>query len=198
MNTENISVALGYIDDDIIEAADIIRNRKKPGIQWKRWTAMAACLCLVISASVVFFQGFPILGAKCGGNPGILVDGSYYYTTDFAFYRFIPESEKREHLMSRFFVSNNGGWKVDKYGIYYVRGNSLYVREHETNASRKLFTADTEIWIRYLDNEHITIWLRDKNNLFDELQLYVCINVRTGEIVWERMLAEDEEYALLD
>jgi hypothetical protein len=198
MNAESISVALGHIDDDIIKAAEALRSRKKTNIQWKRWTALAACLCLVIGASVAFLQGFPILGAKCGGSPGVLVNGSYYYASDFAFYRFIPESKKREHLMSSFFVSNNGGWKVDEHGLYYIRGNSLFVREHGISTSRKLYTADTEIWIRYLDNEQITIWLRDTNKLSERLQPYVCIDVRTGQMIWERMLTDDEEYALLD
>jgi len=93
MNAENIITAIGCIDDDMIEAADALRTRRiKSSNQWKRWTALAACLCIVVGSALVFFQGFPIIGAKCGGSPGILVDGRYYYSTDFAFYRFNPET----------------------------------------------------------------------------------------------------------
>jgi len=198
MNAETINTAIGCIDDDLIEAADALRGRRKTNTQWKRWTALAACLCLVFGTAIVFFQGFPILGAKCGGSPGVLVDGRYYYATDFGFYRYALETRNREFLMSTFFVSSMSGWKVDEHGLYYVRGRTLYVREHETGNSRRLYTADTSIWIRYLENGQITIWLYDRSRVFDEFHPYVCIDVKTGEVIWERMMTDDEVYALLD
>jgi len=213
MNAESISIAIGSIDDDLIEAVDALRgnsaaalrgnsatalwSKRKPDIRWKRWTALAACLCLVVGIAAIFFQGFPILGAKCGGNPGVLINGSYYYATDFAFYRYIPD-QIRERLISSFFVSKRGGLRVDNYGLYYVKGRSLYVRVHETGASHKLYTADKEIWIRYIENGKLTFWLYDKRKLSDEFQPYVCVDVINGEIIWERAIAENEEYAILD
>jgi len=198
MNAETINTAIGCIDDDLIEAADALRSRRKTNTQWIKLTAMAACLCLVFGAAMVFFQGFPILGAKCGGSPGVLVDGRYYYATDFGFYRYTLETQNREFLMSTFFVSTRGGWKVDEFGLYYVRGRTLYVREHETGNSQKLHTADTSIWIRYLENGQLTFWLYDRSRLSDELQPYVCIDVKTGEVIWERMMTDNEVFALLD
>ena len=202
MKAENISIALGSIDDDIIEAVDSLRNRKEPAKQWKRWTVLAACLCLVIGAAAVFFRGFPIIGAKCGGSVGFLVDGSYYYATDFAFYRYIPETHKREYLMSKFNVYDIG-FSVDEYGLYYVKGRCLYARVHETSKTRLIYEADrdtsTHISFATLVNGipilragEISITLHDKNNPDLNSWRVVRLDVKTGEIIRQDTLSYDD------
>ena len=205
MKAENISMAIGFIDDDIIEATDALRNQKVRRTHWQRWTALAACLCLVIGAATIFLRGFPIIGAKCGGNPGVLVGGSYYYATDFAFYRYIPETQEREYLMSKLFV-RDVGWRADEYGLYYIKGLSLYVREHETGNTLKLYTADeettTHIYFvdgspqRPLANNRIDIALGNTRNSIYPLVRIAQIDNRTGEILWLGEISLEERDAL--
>ena len=51
MNKDNIVDSLGRIDDDMIESVEVLR-RKKRHPAWKKWSAMAACFCLLIVAAV--------------------------------------------------------------------------------------------------------------------------------------------------
>lgn len=47
MNIPRIATALNYIDDELVSgAAEYKRKKKSP---WKKWVALAACLCLVSS-----------------------------------------------------------------------------------------------------------------------------------------------------
>jgi len=208
MKPETISLAFGHIDDEFIESADALRNRKSNS-HWKRWTALAACLCVIVSAAAVFFQGFPIFGASCGSSLGVLVDGNYYYETTFAFYRYNPSENKREYLMSRFNVYNIG-FLVDEYGLYYVKGRSLYVRENETGKLRVLYTADKETTTHIsfsamtenisfnnsLSNGQIDITLYNTRNPDMEHYRVVRLDGKTGEIIWQRTLTYSESYTL--
>ena len=54
MKPEQIHDALNSLDDRLIEETDRLRNRKRPS-QWKKWTAMAACLCLVALGTAAAF-----------------------------------------------------------------------------------------------------------------------------------------------
>ena len=193
-----ISIAFSHIDDDIIEAVDTLRNRKTRN-HWKRWSALAACLCLLVSASIIFFQGFPILGAKSGASLGQLVGGSYYYKTDFNFYKYT--AGERERLMSTFYV-RDVGWLVDDYGLYYIKGRSLYIREHDTGRQRVLYTAESELYFRDDSDGLVTgangatigLGLADLNDEFGNH--YRDIDKATGEVVrqWGREETMPQEY----
>ncbi len=74
----------------------------------------------------------------------------------------------------------------------------MYVREHETGKSRKLYTAETDIWLRHLGNGQIIIWLYNRENISDDLQPYICLDSVTGEVVWQDDLTDDEESGILD
>lgn len=54
MKPEQIHDALNSLDDRLIEETDELRNRKRPS-QWKKWAAMAACLCLAVLGTVAAF-----------------------------------------------------------------------------------------------------------------------------------------------
>ena len=200
MKAETISMAFGRIDDDMIAAADALRSRKKK-TPWKRWMALAACLCLVAGSAAVVLRGFPLLGAKCGGNPGVLAGGRYYYATDFALYRYIPATQAREYLMSKFFVRD---WKADEHGVYFIRGLSLYVREHETGNTRKLYTADQETVTHLyfvdfslsLTNRRVDIGLGNTRHTQDGLTRVVSIDSRTGDVIFHGEITGEEREAL--
>ena len=63
MKNERILNALGKINDDMIADAKIGAQAKKTTPQWVRWVAMAACLCLIVTASALIAPLF-------GGEPG--------------------------------------------------------------------------------------------------------------------------------
>ncbi|MBP3700525.1 MAG: hypothetical protein J6I64_01410 [Lachnospiraceae bacterium] len=56
MRREEISDALQYLDDEIIEEVEQVRSRaKSPKRNWQRWGTVAACLCLVMTG-MYFWQ----------------------------------------------------------------------------------------------------------------------------------------------
>ena len=50
MRPEQIHDALNDLDDELIEETAELRNRKRP-FAWKKWTALAACICLVLAGT---------------------------------------------------------------------------------------------------------------------------------------------------
>lgn len=74
MKAENISDALAFLDDDIIEETEIFRNRKKSyKTIWLRCLSAAACLCIALVAVFGALQyvpnsDFPLRGQGAGDN----------------------------------------------------------------------------------------------------------------------------------
>ncbi|MDR0249183.1 MAG: hypothetical protein LBI44_05955 [Oscillospiraceae bacterium] len=186
MNAEAISIAIGCINDDMLEEAGALRGKARGGHR-KRWAGLAACVCAavgLVGAATAFFTGFPILGARSGGNFGCLAGGSYYYATDFNIYRYAEG--QRERLMSTFNVHN---WAVDERGLYFTRGRFLYAREHETGLQRLLYTANTannKVNISHLGNGQITVSpVNSKLYSATGMATYARIDCGTGELLWQ-------------
>jgi len=68
MNPEKLHDAIGHLDDDLVEKADAIRNRKKHS-PWRRWVAAAACLCILTAGLLVWERWVPV-GPDGAGGPG--------------------------------------------------------------------------------------------------------------------------------
>lgn len=69
MNTELLYDAITLIDDDLIEEAGDYTPKKKNAIHWKRWTALAACLAVVVSVGGLMRLGlFGGMGASSGAS----------------------------------------------------------------------------------------------------------------------------------
>ena len=50
MSKDRVVDSLGRIDDDMIQSVEALRQkRKRP--EWKKWGAMAACLCLIVACA---------------------------------------------------------------------------------------------------------------------------------------------------
>ena len=81
MNAELLYDAITLIDDDLIEEAGTYAPQKRKIIHWKRWSALAACLVLVVCAgSAAWFGLFGGMGAangesSLGANVGEGFDG---------------------------------------------------------------------------------------------------------------------------
>ena len=59
MTGEQIHDALQFLPDDMIEAADALRQRPKK--RWSHWAALAACLCVLIGAAFLLFFLFLLI-----------------------------------------------------------------------------------------------------------------------------------------
>lgn len=74
MKAENLSDALSFLDDDIIEETEFFRNRKKNyKTIWLRCLSAAACLCIALVAVFGALQyvpnsDFPLRGQGAGDN----------------------------------------------------------------------------------------------------------------------------------
>lgn len=49
MKKEDISDALNMLNDDILQEANEVRSNKKKNRNWRKWGAVAACLCLLVA-----------------------------------------------------------------------------------------------------------------------------------------------------
>ena len=58
MSGEEIMDALGYLDDDLIEATDKLRQKKR-GLSWLVPAATAACLCIILIALIAPSKATP-------------------------------------------------------------------------------------------------------------------------------------------
>ena len=57
MKPENLSDAIGMLDDKIVEAAEESRKTKKKRNGWIKLTALAACFCLIVAGVLGHFYG---------------------------------------------------------------------------------------------------------------------------------------------
>ena len=48
MSKDRVIDSLGRIDDDMIQGVEALRQKKKRPA-WKKWGAMAACFCLIVT-----------------------------------------------------------------------------------------------------------------------------------------------------
>lgn len=65
MNAEQLHDALNQLPDDLIAAADVLRQKKKPPLVWKRLVPIAACFALVLG--VLYISG-PYLGFRASSK----------------------------------------------------------------------------------------------------------------------------------
>lgn len=78
MIEEKIHDALNLLDDDLIAEVEYLRNRKKrENKKWIAWTAMAACMCIVVgSVGFHFVNYFGSTGANESANMGGMLESS--------------------------------------------------------------------------------------------------------------------------
>lgn len=68
MNAQSLYDAITLIDDDLIEQAGAYIPKKSNVIHWKRWTALAACLVIVVGAGTALHSG--LFRAGSGNSTG--------------------------------------------------------------------------------------------------------------------------------
>ncbi len=181
MKQEDISDAMNLLDDDLIESTEKIRKtvRRSPKRTWVKWAAAAACLCLIGAGAINTLLRFDYFTAGCSAWPGTIVNGTYYYKVPHkGVYGYTP-GEGSEKLLSVYWED---GWLVNEYGLYYVQGRSLFVREAETGNTRRLYRAGLT------DSTHIGFTLQQDGNIIltvynkhTQIKSELLLDGKTGE-----------------
>lgn len=192
MKREEISDAMNLLDDDLVESTEKIRKtvRRSPKRTWVKWAAAAACLCLIVAGAINTLLRFDYFTAGCSAWPGTIVNGAYYYKVPHkGVYSYTP-GEGSKMLLSAYWED---GWLVNKYGLYYVQGRSLFVREAETGDIRRLYRASLT------DSTHIGFTLQQDGNAIvtiynkhTEIKSELLLDGETGEML--KTVMEPTEY----
>ena len=56
MNGEKLLDALALVEDDLLEAVSVLREKKRPGIPWMRYASLAACVCVIAGGILVWHR----------------------------------------------------------------------------------------------------------------------------------------------
>lgn len=82
MNRKDLYNAINEVDNDILERSETAsQSKKKP--QWLKWSALAACLCLMVAVAIptIFYQSVESPNdtiAPGDGPPSLVVNGISY------------------------------------------------------------------------------------------------------------------------
>lgn len=185
MRAETLLYAIGEVDEAAVAAA---RQSKKPR-RWRRWAALAACLCVVV-LGIWTARRFEYLTftAGCSAWVGDIVDGDYYYREPHrGLYRYSPESGRTEKVLSTFWYD---GCLVNKYGVYYNDGKSLFVIPFATGKRTRLYRAEwdcTRIGFS-LCGENVVVTVYNRRA---ELRYELLLSGVTGEVPEDVTLRTD-------
>ena len=160
MTNEQFSASLSYLGDELL--AECGARRQRPKRSWRTALIKAACIALVLFSGIYVAGRFDYsLGAGCASSPGTIADGRYYYHVRHSgVWCYDPATGTSERVLSTFWYD---GYAVNGYGIYYLRGETLYVQVHETGERIKLYTAPqdcTRLFFSLLGDGRIDVRLR--------------------------------------
>ena len=160
MTNEQLSASLSYLGDELL--AECGARRQRPKRSWRTALIKAACIALVLFSGIYVAGRFDYsLGAGCASSPGTIADGRYYYHVRHSgVWCYDPAMGTSERVLSTFWYD---GYAVNGYGIYYLRGETLYVQVHETGERIKLYTAPqdcTRLFFSLLGDGRIDVQLR--------------------------------------
>lgn len=152
MNREQLYQCIGDLDEDLLERSE--KGAKKS--RMRRWLAAAACMALLVLGAAETVDRLDYLRMGCSAWAGTLVDGVYYYNVAHSGVWRYTRQDGAKRIVSAW---EEDGWQVNQYGVYYTQGRSLYVREHESGAKRRLYRAG------FLESTHIGFSLEADGNV---------------------------------
>lgn len=121
MTAEHLLEAIGLLDDDLIQEADMIPRRKP--VNWRSWTSLAACAALVITLGygAVYIGGDQgANGGSAAGKPMSPEGGGMAITSS-------------EANMSGGDVQSNGDWPEPvEYGLVCLDDDICYIVSDQT------------------------------------------------------------------
>lgn len=215
MTKAQLLAAVGGIGDDLVTrctpegltpATDDTRvltprtNRQKTR---RRITAAVAACLLVAFLSAIYVQiDLNYFTAACGGSPGTIAAGRYYYyNRNAGYFAYDPATGESELLVSKLFRDLEGG-RVNEYGFYYTALDShhLKVRVHETGETVTLYEADFDAWthtgITELYEETLLYTLYNKDRRYRTILLLDAVNGEVLETVADRLPYGVENYTI--
>lgn len=178
MKSNDLLDIIGNTDDGMIAAAKNHQKRKKN--TWAKWVAIAACLCLVAIGSFNTLQRFDYLkGAGCSAMPGTIVDGSYYYKIDHSGVWKYADGVNEKVLNTYW---EDGGWLVNKSGLYYSCNKDVYRMDLDTLERTKIFSTSegTHIGFDLTQDGNVIVSVYDKNARF---KYQVLVNGKGGGVI---------------
>ena len=204
MTNEQLSASLSYLGDELL--AECGARRQRPKRSWRTALIKAACIALVLFSGIYVAGRFDYsLGAGCASSPGTIADGRYYYHVRHSgVWCYDPAMGTSERVLSTFWYD---GYAVNGYGIYYLRGETLYVQVHETGERIKLYTAPqdcTRLFFSLLGDGRIDVRLRFNSYTIhqDKVPTDTEPNVPSWSyndtIVWSEYLLDGRTGELLD
>ena len=190
MKTDILLDAIGMINDGAIE--DAKKHRQVKSRNWIKWGTVAACLCVVaglLLTNLLSPYNLPV-GDAADGNLGKLVDGVYYFADDNGVYRYTPE-EGLDRIVKAHSILNWGvdgsaqtiSWDVDESALFYLKDNSLYIKDLGTDKTRKLYQMDktkySRVMLNYLENGNpVMTQFNDETETIET----VIIDAQTGDL----------------
>ncbi len=196
MNQMQLFASVGEIGDDLISRARPVASPPRSRRRRRRIAvaALAASLLLTFAVGLWVQIDQNRFVASCGGSPGTLVNGVYYfYDLNSGFYAYTPGGEVTR-LVSEM-LHDLEGICVNDYGTYYTTAGRrhLVVRVHETGETVTLYRADrsdyTHTRIHELYEDTVLYMLYNKDLAYRTLLL---LDARTGEVM--ETLLEKQPY----
>ena len=69
MTSENLLDAVGLLDDDLLQEAELPVRKQRGGV-WQQWIPLAACLAVVVVMSYGLTQFGAVSGGSASGSAG--------------------------------------------------------------------------------------------------------------------------------
>lgn len=177
MTKEQLYEVIGDINEEHIKEVENNTETSRKNI-WVKWVSMAACLCLVAVGSINTLLRFDYFKVGCSAMPGTIVGNEYYYNVlHSGVWKY--SNGRTEKILSAYWEE---GWLVNKSGLYYENGKSLYRMDLKTLDKQKIYSATegTHIGFDLVDRENVIVTVYDKNQKY---AYQVLINGTTGEIL---------------
>lgn len=137
MNGEHLLQYLGQIDDSLVQECCAPMRVRTPK-RWQKALATAACICLVLGGAFGALVKLGYFSAGCGGWPGTIVNGVYYYQQSHSGAWCYAPGGSSKKLVSSLFMD---GWLVNENGLYFDNGRTLYRKDLASGRVQRLYTA---------------------------------------------------------
>ncbi len=215
MTKTQLFTAVGGIGDDLVTrattpasapATDAARPHAPRASRHKTrrriTAAVAACLLVAIIGAIYVQIDLNYFVAACGGAPGTIANGRYYYyDLNAGYFVYDPATGESEMLVSELFHDLERG-AVNEYGFYYTAMGSrqLKCRVHETGETVTLYEAPRDEWthtvITELYEDAILYTLYNKDLRVRTLLLLDARSGKVLETIADRMPYGVEDYTI--
>lgn len=120
MKKEQVIDSLGMIDDELIQEVDELRKKRKKRPAWLKWSAAAACVCVLIGAGI-FWLSHQGMGRTSFYYPMVYDDTqAYYRPRSGGTYLYHNDTREKE------IISDSGQTIKTETGFYLAEQEKIY------------------------------------------------------------------------